>query len=90
MKTIAQELGVKDFPLEIRDGNGNLIYKEDEYVFWQKWERNKNGKLIYYENSNPFWVKWEYDEQGHEIYYEDSEGQIRDNRPKEQQLSTKI
>jgi hypothetical protein len=89
-KTIAQTLGIKKFPFDIKDETGNLIYIENEDGFWKRWERNKNFKLIYCENSNDFWAKWKYDEQGHEIYFEDSEGQIRYNRSKEQQSSTKI
>jgi len=50
-KTIAQELGVTEFPFEIKDGNGNLIYYENSYTFWEKCEYDEKGFVIYYENS---------------------------------------
>jgi len=50
MKTIAQQLGVTEFPFEIKDGNGNLIYYENSYAFWERWEYNEEGFVIYYEN----------------------------------------
>jgi len=51
MKTIAQQLGITDFPFEIKDGNGNLIYYENSYTFWEKCEYDEKGFVIYYENS---------------------------------------
>jgi len=49
-KTIAQELGVTDFPFEIKDKRGNLIYKEWEDGYWERWEWDLNSKEIFYEN----------------------------------------
>ena len=51
MKTIAQQLNVKEFPFEIRDKNGQQIYFEDSTGSWSKQEYDQNGKVIYYENS---------------------------------------
>ena len=51
MKTIAQQLNVKDFPFEIKDKNGNLIYFKNSYGFWSKSEYDFNGNQIYFENS---------------------------------------
>ena len=82
MKTIAQQLNVKDFPFTIRDKNGNQIYFENSNGFWRKRERDSNGTEIYYEFSDGFWYKREYDSNGNEIYFEDSHGEIIDNRPK--------
>ena len=82
MKTIAQQLNVKEFPFEIKDKNGNLIYHETSSGYWEKREYNSNGNLIYYENSVGYWEKHEYDSNGNEIYWEDSDGDIVDNRPK--------
>jgi len=73
-KTIAQQLGITDFPFEIKDKQGNLIYKEVENGFWEKWEYDERGNKIYFENSDGFWVKWEYDSNGKEIYFENSDG----------------
>jgi hypothetical protein len=52
MKTIAQQLNVKEFPFEIKDKNGNLLYHEDSYGYWSKCELDENGNVQYYENSN--------------------------------------
>jgi hypothetical protein len=82
MKTIAQQLNIKDFPFEIKDKNGNLIYWENSYGYWYKREFDSDGNKIYYENSDGVWVKWEYDSDGTQIYYEDSEGKSVDNQPK--------
>jgi len=82
MKTIAQQLGIKDFPFEIKDKNGNVIYYETSIGFWVKREYDSNGNEIYYENSNGFWQKREYDSDGNQIYYEESYGYVADNRPK--------
>ena len=80
MKTIAEQLNVKDFPFRITDKNGKEIYYEYSDGWWCRTEYNKNGKVKYCENSDGFWYKWEYDENGKEKYYEDSDGTIRDNR----------
>jgi hypothetical protein len=52
MKTIAQQLNIKEFPFEIKDKNGKLLYAEDSYGYWSKCERDENGNVRYYENSN--------------------------------------
>lgn len=82
MKTIAQQLNVTEFPFQIRDINGNLIYFETFDGLWSKKEYNSNGKEIYYENSEGYWKKREYDSNGNQIYFEDSNGKVIDNRPK--------
>jgi len=82
MKTIAQQLGIKEFPFEIKDKNGNKIYWENSDGFWEKSEYDSNGNEIYCENSYGFWVKREYDSNGNVIYYENSDGKVVDNRPK--------
>ena len=82
MKTIAQQLNVKDFPFEIKDKNNNLIYYETSNGYWIKQEFDKNNNEIYYENSDGYWSKQEFDKNNNEIYYENSNGYIIDNRPK--------
>ena len=82
MKTIAQQLNVKQFPFEIKDNNGKVIYSEDSNGWWYKNEYDSNGNKIYYENSTGYWEKSEYDSNGNLIYWENSNGEIRDNRPK--------
>ena len=82
MKTIAQQLNVKDFPFTIRDKNGNQIYFENSNGFWRKRERDSNGTEIYYEVSTGYWSKSKFDSNGNKIYHENSHGEIIDNRPK--------
>lgn len=82
MKTIAQQLNVKEFPFTIKDKNGNQIYAENSYGFWYKWEYDSNGNQIYYENSDEFWEKWEFDSNGIRTYYANSNGYVKDDRPK--------
>ena len=66
MKTIAQQLKIKDFSFIIKNKDGNEIYCEDSDGYWWKSEFDANGK---------------------EIYYEDSDRIIRDNRPKQVELT---
>jgi len=79
MKTIAQQLNVKDFPFIIRDKNNNELYYEDSNGYWEKREYENNNQ-VYFKNSNDQWVKREYDENGNQLYYENSGGKIIDKR----------
>ena len=74
MKTIAQQLKIKDFPFVIKDKNGKEIYYENFNDYWIKREYDANGNEIYFENSTGLWNKVEYDANGNEIYYETSNG----------------
>ena len=82
MKTIAEQLNVKDFPFRIYDKNGNQIYYEKSDKFWAKHGYDSNGREIYYEDSNKYWSKREYDSNGNQNHYENSFGTIVDSRPK--------
>ena len=74
MKTIAEQLNVKEFPFTIKDKKSNEIYWEDSTGYWRKSEFDSKGNRIYYENSYGYWIKSEYDSKGNKIYYEDSIG----------------
>lgn len=80
MKTIAQQLGVKEFPFIIKNSQGDEIYYEYSDGSFFKYESDAKGNLIYSEDSGGFWSKREYDSQGKLIYFENSEGLIEDNR----------
>jgi len=83
-KTIAQQLNIKEFPFEIKDKEGRVVYFEDSNNFWVKREYDLNDNYIYHESSSGYWVKREYDySNNNEIYYEDSDGEIMDKRPKQ-------
>lgn len=49
--TIAQQLGVKKYPFEIKDNKGNKIYYEYSNIDWGKWEYDDKGKVIYFEDN---------------------------------------
>jgi len=51
MKTIAQQLNIKEFPFRIKDLNGKEIYYENSNGYWCKCEYDSNGKEIYWESS---------------------------------------
>ncbi len=52
MKTIAQQLNIKEFPFRIKDKNGNILYYECSDGFWYRYEWDENGNELYSENSN--------------------------------------
>ena len=83
MKTIAQQLNIKDFPFEINDKNNNQIYFEDSTGYWNKREHDKDGRRTYSEDSTGYWNKQEFDKNGKRTYYEDSDGIIEGNRSTE-------
>ena len=72
--TIAQQLKIKDFPFVIKDNQGNYVYYECSYGYWEKSEFDDQGNDVYYENSEGYWEKSEYNDQGNRVYYEDSDG----------------
>ncbi len=41
-----------EYPIQLYDGNGNIIYFENSDGYWEKWEHDSNGNLIYSEDSN--------------------------------------
>ena len=58
MKTLSElykELGIDfTFPIEIKDANGNVTYREDSDGFWVKREYDANGNKTYYEDSDGY------------------------------------
>lgn len=52
MKTIAQQLNIKQFPFIIKDKNGNNLYYENSNGYWAKREYDELGQEIYYEDSS--------------------------------------
>lgn len=83
MKTIAQQLKVKDFPFEVKDKNNNVIYWENSNGYWTKNEYDSNGNESYWENSSGHWVKKKYDSNGNLIYWELSSEFNEDNKTQE-------
>jgi hypothetical protein len=49
MKTIAKQLNIKEFPFEIKNKNGQIIYSEDSDGSWCKIEYDGDIEC-YYEN----------------------------------------
>ena len=56
-KTIAQQLGVTQFPFEIRDKQGNVIYREREDGSWEIRKYDEDGQQVFHKNQNGFWTK---------------------------------
>jgi hypothetical protein len=52
--SIAQFLKIKEFPFDIRDKNGNLIYQENSNNWWFKKEFDSNNNEIYFEDSDGY------------------------------------
>jgi hypothetical protein len=82
MKTIAQQLNIKEFPFTIKDKSGKVIYYEHSDGYWWKREYDSNGNKIYHEAYTGHWWKKEYDSNGNKICSTGSNGEIVDNRPK--------
>jgi len=74
MKTIAQQLNIKEFPFRIYDNNENEVYYEKSDGYWSKYEFDSNGNETYYQNSDGFWWKYEFDSNGNPTYYGTSDG----------------
>jgi len=70
MKTKAQQLNIKEFPFEIKDENGKVIYYENENGFCWSIEYDSHGNKIYSENFPDYSRKWKHNSEGKEIYYE--------------------
>ncbi len=74
MKTIAQQMNVKEFPFYMYDANGNVVYQENSSGFWSKFRYDTHDNKVYSGNSKGVEYKFEYDEWGNQIYYENSFG----------------
>jgi hypothetical protein len=57
MKTIAQQLNVTDFPFEIRDKQGNVLYLENSNGDWGRMEYDSDGNQIYCEDSEDWNIR---------------------------------
>ena len=69
-----KELGIAfEFPIEIKDADGNVTYYEGSDGRWWKREYDAKGRANYAENSDGYWCKSEYDDNGYETYYENSD-----------------
>lgn len=49
--TIAQQLNIKEFPFEIKDNRGKVIYYEERNGYWVKREYDDKGNEIYFKDS---------------------------------------
>lgn len=55
---------------KVFDDKGNMIYYENIYNDWSKFEYDERGNRVYYEAMNGFWEKREFDEKGNTVYYD--------------------
>ena len=72
--TRAELLNIKDFPFEIKDKNGNLIYFEDSTGYWSNRNYDSNNNKKFFEDSNGYWAKTTYDSNGNKLFTYDSNG----------------
>lgn len=79
MKTIAQQLNIKEFPFIITDKNDNIIYQENEVNVHFRMEYDSRGNEIFYEHMDGYWRKTEYDQYNNIIAKIDRNGIIIDN-----------
>jgi hypothetical protein len=78
-KTIAQILNIKEFPFEIKDKMGNVIYEEFKDMEWIRKEFDSKGNETRYEHSNyspdiSYWHDTIYDANNNPIYHKNSNG----------------
>ena len=50
MKTIAQQLNIKDFPFEIKDKDERVIYSEYKSQYWWQCEYDSDSNVTYFED----------------------------------------
>lgn len=81
MKTIAQQLNVKEFPFIIKDKNWNEIYREESDGFWIRSGHDSKGRFTFLENSEGTQVKQEFDKDDNVIYLEENGKVSIDDRP---------
>jgi hypothetical protein len=72
--TIAQQIGVTEFPFVVCNKNKELLYCEDEHGSWTKHIYDNQGRAIYSEDSYGYWEKNSYDANGNRTYWETSTG----------------
>ena len=63
-----------EYPVEIKDKDGNIVYSENSDGYWYKSEYDSKGNQTYSENSDGFWVKREFNSKGNQTYAENSNG----------------
>ena len=68
-----------EYPIILRDKDGNRTYYETSNGYWAKWEYTNDNKT-YFEDSNGYWAKYEYTN-GKETYFENSDG-YKEGTPK--------
>jgi len=71
------------FPIEIKNADGKLTYREDDKGHWRMAEYNADGKVTYTATSTGWWRKSQYDDDGNETYYENKIG-VKRGTPRSQ------
>lgn len=64
IKTIAEQLGITEFPFEIKDRDGRVIYREQEDRTWIKWVYDSKGEVLRSEDSVGYYYDSRYDFMG--------------------------
>ncbi len=74
MQSLAQELGITEFPYRLYDESGNRVYYEDDTGYWIKTVYDKRGNRIYYKDSTGSWTKQVFDEASNILHSDNSGG----------------
>jgi len=62
------------YPIELFDEDGNVIFEGYSGKHWVKREYNHDSQLLYEEWSDGKWEKYDYDKFGREVLFEDKSG----------------
>jgi hypothetical protein len=81
--TIAKSLDIKDFPFEIKDKSGNMIYTEQKSGFWEFRKYDSEGRNIYYESCTGNTYSIEYDQKDIVFFSRNNEVLINKKNDKE-------
>jgi YD repeat-containing protein len=60
-----------EFPIIIKDKNGNEIYTQYEDGYWRKKTYDDNGNLLTYKYSEGYCCEYTYDDNGNLLTYKD-------------------
>jgi hypothetical protein len=66
-----------EFPIVIKDKNGNEIYRQWENGSWIKYTYNENGKELTCKYSDVYWHERTYDNNSNELTFKTSNGDYK-------------
>lgn len=64
----------KEYPVIVRNDNGQEVYREEINGHWVKREYDEKGRQVYWETSSGEWARHRFDDAGNTVWYENSDG----------------